>query len=123
MYTKKDSQTSFNNQSATEEFELLQQLKGVKSQTVIINDSDASEPYQHLKSKKVFIQEAIKYQIQVRNLDNIEDINEKIIKLIDLNKKFVSALDKKRGVAETMTLDFFIDNYNKDLEIILDKME
>jgi len=30
---------------------------------------------------------------------------------IDLNKKFVSALDKKKGVAETMSLDFFIDNY------------
>ena len=29
-------------------------------------------------------------------------------------------MDKKKGVAETMSLDFFIDNYQKELKIITD---
>ena len=41
---------------------------------------------------------------------------------IDLNKKFVSALDKKKGVAETMSLDFFIDNYQKELKMIMEQL-
>ncbi len=69
------------------------------------------EPYKHLKSKNVFLNEAIQYENLVRQIDSIEDQNEKTIMTIDLNKKFVSALDKKKGVAETMSLDFFIDNY------------
>lgn len=80
------------------------------------------EPYQHLKSKNVFLNEAIQYEKLIRQIDSIEDQNEKTIMIIDLNKKFVSALDKKKGVAETMSLDFFIDNYQKELKIITDQI-
>lgn len=75
-----------------------------------------------MKSKNVFLNEAIQYDKLIKQVDCIEDQNEKTIMIIDLNKKFVSALDKKKGVAETMSLDFFIDNYQKELKIITDKI-
>ena len=36
------------------------------------------EPYQHLKSKNVFLNEAMQYEKIVRQIDCIEDQNEKI---------------------------------------------
>lgn len=44
-------------------------------------------------------------------LESMDDPYERIPKMIALSKTFLSILDKKKGIAELMPFELFIDNY------------
>lgn len=47
----------------------------------------------------------------MKTLEAIEDTYERLTKMVDLNKTFLTALDRKKGIAELMPFELFIEDY------------
>jgi len=68
-------------------------------------------PYDHLRARNVFREQGIQFTLQMKSLEAVEDTHERVNKMIELTKTFPTALDKKKGIAELMPFELFIEDY------------
>jgi hypothetical protein len=47
----------------------------------------------------------------MKKVEAIEDTYERLTRMVDLNKTFLTALDRKKGIAELMPFELFIEDY------------
>jgi hypothetical protein len=47
----------------------------------------------------------------MRRLEELSDTHERLTGMIDLNKTFLTALDRKKGMAELLPFELFIEDY------------
>lgn len=85
-------------------------------------DPVSEEPYFHLKARNVFTREAGKFDQRLRALEEIDDSYERSEKMIDHGKSFVTALDRRKGLAEIMGFELFIEDYVEETTWLADKM-
>lgn len=66
--------------------------------------------------------QSVKFYQETRALERIEDSFVRIPKLVDLNKKFLTYMDKKKGFAERMPFDLFNEEAKKELEMLVEQI-
>ena len=76
-----------------------------------LNEEVDEEPYFHLRARNIFRKEAKEFDHRLRELEAVEDSYERSVRMIDHSKTFVTALDRKKGLAEIMGFELFIEDY------------
>lgn len=87
------------------------------------SDSTDEEPYSHLRARNVFRKEACEFDRRLRELEAIDDSYERLVQMIDHSKTVVTALDRKKGLAEIMGFELFIEDYLEETAWITQQME
>lgn len=79
-----------------------------------------SQPYDHLKAKVVYRDQAARYQQHLKKCSAMRDSFNRIRKMIKLQSQFLTALDKKKPVAELMPFELYLDDFEAESERISD---
>lgn len=79
---------------------------------------EAQQPYDCLKARVVHKEQSLLYQVKMKKLESITDKFERLPKMIELNKTFLTALDKRRGITELMPFELFIEDYQNEVQWI-----
>jgi hypothetical protein len=71
-----------------------------------------------LKAKVVYKENSQQYHLKMKNIEKLTDRFERLPKMIELNKTFLTALDKKKAIAELMPFELFIEDYQTEAKWI-----
>ena len=93
---------------------------GKGSISLSVNPND--DPYGHLKARNVFVEKAIDFQRNIELTMQIPDQRSKVKMIIDLNKEFLTHLDKQTLSADRLPLELF-DDFLSENEIIKLRIE
>jgi hypothetical protein len=86
-------------------------------------EAQENYPYAHLRVMDVLDKQKKEYQLKLLEVEQVQDLGQRMLALNGAYKWHLTAMDRKKGIAELMPLEMFIDNYDDDIEMLKGKIK
>ena len=82
-----------------------------------------SLPYAHLMVKNVLKEANKEFSQKMKQVELLPNSYSRILEMMELTKTYLSHLDRRKGIAELMPFELFIENYLEELDLIVGKIK